>query len=104
MTKKTFTVIKTLKVDGVELVAGDDVSLEPGQAQALLGTFVEEKATPTTVIPANPDTPRTITPANFGTVGEDKGTHKDGTYAEERGGKLHNPVIGSKGSKGTDGL
>jgi hypothetical protein len=43
MTKKVFTVTKSVKVDGVELVTGDDVSLEPGQAESLLGTFVEEK-------------------------------------------------------------
>ncbi len=54
MTKKVFTVIKAVKVDGVELSPGDDVSLEPGQAEALLGTFVEEKSTPKTVIPAAP--------------------------------------------------
>lgn len=44
MTKKTYTVLKAIKSDGVEHVEGDDISLEPGQAQALLGTFVEEKA------------------------------------------------------------
>lgn len=44
MTKKVFTVTKSVKVDGVELVTGDDVSLEPGQVEALLGTFVEEKS------------------------------------------------------------
>jgi hypothetical protein len=43
MTKKVYTVLKTVKVGKVELAAGEDVSLEPGQAEKLLGTFVEEK-------------------------------------------------------------
>lgn len=51
MTKKTYTVLKAVKLGGVELTEGDDISLEPGQAQALLGTFVEEKA-PSKAVPA----------------------------------------------------
>jgi hypothetical protein len=43
MTKKSYTVVKTVKFEGVELGVGEDVALEPGQADALLGTFVEEK-------------------------------------------------------------
>ena len=43
MTKKEYTVVKSVKLDGEELGPGDPVSLEPGQAAALLGTFVEEK-------------------------------------------------------------
>lgn len=44
MTKKTYTVLKAaLRMDGVDYSEGDDVALEPGQAQKLLGTFVEEK-------------------------------------------------------------
>lgn len=44
MTKKQYTVLKSVKRDGVEFNAGEDVDLEPGQAERLLGTFVEEKA------------------------------------------------------------
>lgn len=47
MTKKQYTVLKSVKRDGVELKAGDDIDLEPGQAERLLGTFVEEKTTVT---------------------------------------------------------
>jgi hypothetical protein len=43
MTKKTFTVFKAVKLDGVELAPGEDIALEPGQAERLMGTFVEEK-------------------------------------------------------------
>lgn len=48
MTKKVYTVLKTVKVGKVELGEGQDVSLEPGQAEKLLGTFVEEKGASTT--------------------------------------------------------
>lgn len=54
MTKKQYTVVKTVKTDGVELGAGEDVSLEPGQAEGLLGTFVEEKSSAPTPKPALP--------------------------------------------------
>lgn len=45
MTKKAYTVLKSVKVDGEEKVQGDEVALEPGQADKLLGVFVEEKTT-----------------------------------------------------------
>lgn len=64
MTKKQYTVLKTVKTDGVEIGAGEDVSLEPGQAQALLGTFVEEKAasapTPKPALPAAAAPPASV--------------------------------------------
>lgn len=47
MTKKTYTVLKTVKVNKVERQAEEEVSLEPGQAEKLLGVFVEEKSTST---------------------------------------------------------
>ena len=47
MTKKVYTVLKTVKVNGVERQAEEEVSLEPGQAEKLLGVFVEEKGAST---------------------------------------------------------
>lgn len=78
MARKTYKVVKTVKIDGVEHQANEEVELEPGQAEGLLGTFVEEKTTAApSPAPSQPSVKGATTPASSPT-GAKSGKNTDG--------------------------